>query len=346
MKLKKKLVKALVVAVIGLMSVTSFANDLPTLTLEQAVSSALSADAGQQEAYEKSILASKQALLDGDDVGTSAYQNSYYSSLETEQVMKYHKDAVAYDATKQYNNIALLRKKLEFFDEKIPYEEKVLKQEEVKYQRGLLSKIDFESDQKKLETEQLEKEKMQNELDESIANFKVLTKYDVKNYSLEENFEVEYYHYSGNIQYFFNSTVDDMLQYQKLMAENTDNYLFYDMMKRKDTSVTSLYNGKAQAAQQANTVETTKDTRVTALNTLYSNLTKMEKDIKELENEIKDDETKLEAQKLKLNLGKISQAEMDKAEMAIKEKKLKLLELKVGYNNTKDAVRKPWVNFY
>ena len=59
MKLRKKLAKVIAIMAIGAMSISTFASEsqttLPVLTLEQAVSSALSADATQMEAYEKSI---------------------------------------------------------------------------------------------------------------------------------------------------------------------------------------------------------------------------------------------------------------------------------------------------
>ena len=346
MKLKKKLAKALAIAVIGMMSVTSFANDLPVLTLEQAVNSAISADAAREEASQKSIAAAKQIMVDTDDVGTGTYQTSYYNKLQEEQSMKYHKDAVIYEATKLYNTIALLEEQIPFYDKKLALQEKLYSQAELKYNKGLLSKLEYEKAKSTIEEQRTAKDKLQAQLDENRANFKQLAKYDTKNYKLEQHFDVEYYEYTGNIQYFFNTTVDEMLQYQKKLAEVSDEYVFSDMIKRRDNSATSYYSGKANAAQAKEQVEQAKDKYLSTLNNLYSSMQTIKQNIKELEVVIEDQEKTLAAQKLKLEKGLVSEIEIEKAELELEEQKLNLIQLKVNYNAAKDAVRKPWVSFY
>ena len=285
-------------------------------------------------------------MTDTDDVGTGTYQSSYYSKLDEGQTAKYHKDAVTYQATKLYNTVALLEKQVDFCDEKLAYQEKVFKQTEVKYKQGLISKLDYEKAQSTIEEQRTAKEKLQAQLDENRAAFRQLAQYDTNNYTLEEHFDVEYYEYTGNIQNFFNSSVDDMLQYKKKLAEVSDTYIFSDMIKRRDNSATSYYSGKAAAAQAKNQVEEAKDQYVSTLNTLYSSLQTIKQNIKELEVTTEDLRKTLAAQKLKFEKGVISQSEIDKTEMTLKEQELNLIALKVNYNTTKDAVRKPWVSFY
>lgn len=346
MKLRKKLAQFIAIAVIGMMSVTSFASELPVLTLEQAVKSALSADAAQQEATDADILSANMYLLETEDVSSGTYQSNYYNKLNKEQSMKYHKDAVAYQATKLYNTITLLEQQVAFCDEKLALQEKLYSQAQLKYNKGLVSKLEFEKAQSTIEEQRTAKDKLQAQLDESRANFKQLVKYDTTRYSLEENFEVEFYEYSGNIQYFFDSAVEEMLQYQKKSVEASASYTVNDQFKKGDHSATTYYSGKASVAQAKSQLESTKDSYLSALNSTYSSLQSTKQSIKELEVVVQDLEKTLEAQKLKLEKGLVSQIEIDQAELTLREQKLNLIQLKVNYNSLKDAVKKPWVSFY
>ena len=346
MKLRKKLAKAIAVAAIGIMSMNSFAAELPVLTLEQAVRAAQGADSLQQEAYRKSTLSNAQTMQDTDDVSTGTYQKSYYNKLNGEQDAKYRKDAVAYQATKLYNTITLLQKQVAFCDEKLAYQENEFKQTELKYQKGLISKIQYETAQSRIEEQRTAKSKYQAQLDESISKFKNLTNYTASNYTLEEHFDVEFYHFTGNIEYSFETTVDEMLQYQKKLAEVSNDYIYSDMIKRGDNTAMSYYSGKASAAEAESRVEATKDSYLAQLNAQYKTMITLEQNIKELEVTMADAEKTLAAQKLRYEKGLVSKMEIDQAEMNLKEQQLKLIELKVNYNSTKDAVKTPWVNFY
>lgn len=350
MKLRKKLAKVIAIMAIGAMSISTFASEsqttLPVLTLEQAVSSALSADAAQMEAYEKSIASSNQIMMDTDDVGTGTYQSTYYSKLKTEQTIKYHKDAVSYQTTKMYNEIALLEQQLAFYDKKLPMQEKIFSQTQLKYNKGLVSKLEYEKAASTIEEQRTAKEKLQAQLDSTRADFRQLAQYDTKNYSLEKNFDVEYYEYTGNIYNFFNSTVDEMLEYDKKLAEVADQYVFSDMIKRRDNSATSYYSGKASAAQSKNAVEKSKEGYLSTLNSLYTSLQTTKQSIKELEVTIEDLRKTLAANKLKFEKGLISQIQIEQDELTLEEQELNLIKLKVNYNSIKEAVRKPWVSFY
>lgn len=346
MKLRKKLVKAIAIATIGIMSMNSFAAELPVLTLEQAVRSAQGADSLQQEAYRKGVLSNAQVMQDTDDVDTSTYQRSYYSKLDGEQSAKYRKDAVAYRATSLYNTITLLQKQVAFCDEKLAYQENEFKQTELKYQKGLISKIEYETAQSKIEEQRTAKSKYQAQLDESKSSFKTLTNYDANYYTFEEHYDVEFYHFIGNIEYSFSTTIDEMLQYQEKLAEVSNNYIFSDMMKRGDNTAMSYYSGKASAAQAKSQVESQKDSYLAQLNSQYKTMVTLEQDIKELEVKLQDAEKNLVAQKLRYEKGLVSKMEIDKAEIGLKEQQLSLIQLKVNYNSAKDAVKKPWVNFY
>ena len=347
MKLKKKLIKAITIAVIGIMSVsTTFASDLPVLTLQQAVSSALSADAAQQEAYRAERAASTQVMQDTDDVATVAYQKSYYSKLESEQVEKYHKDAVEYNTIKLYNSITVLQKQVDFCDERLAYQEKLFKQMEVKHNNGLVSQLDYETAESAIKEQRTAKEKLQAQLDKAREEFKLLAKYDTTKYSLEEKFEVEYYDYAGNINYFFDSSVDEMLQYQKKLIDVSADYTVSDGIKRGDNGALTYYNTKSSVTSAKAQLESTKEARLTTLNSLYSSLATLKQDIKELEVGIQDKEKTLVANRLKFSKGLISESEISKTELELNEAKLNLISKKVEYNTTKEAVRKPWVNFY
>ncbi|MBE6023253.1 MAG: TolC family protein [Cellulosilyticum sp.] len=347
MKLRRKLAQAIAIAAIGIMSVTtSFASELPVLTLEQAISSALSADAAQQEAYTADRAAASQIMQDTDDVATTAYQSNYYNRLESEQTEKYHKDAVTYEATKLYNSIALLEKQVAFCDEKLVLQEKQFSQAELKYRNGLISKIQYETAESTIKEQRTAKDKLQAELDKNRADFKLLAKYDTSRYTLEGNFDVEYYEYTGNIQYFFNTSVNEMLQYQEKLVEVSENYSVTDALKRRDNSAVTYYNSKSSTAQAKVQLKSMKEQYLSSLNTLYSSLETTKQNIKELEVKVQDLEKTLEANKLKLEKGLISQIEVDEAELDLKELQLNLLAYKVQYNATKDAVKKPWVNFY
>lgn len=347
MKLPKRMTKFIACVAIAMVSVTStFANDLPVLTLEQAISGAISADAGQQEVYRTSKAADTQAIIDSSEYGSNAYQNSYYGKLQTEREEKYHKDAVVYNATKLYNSIALQEKQVAFYDKKLALQEKQYSQAELKYNNGVLSKIEYETAQSSIKEQRTAKDKMQAQLDKTREDFKNLTHYDTIKYSLEDHSEVEFYEPVANIHYFFDSSVDEMLEYQKILSEKYSEYYLSDLFRMGDHTAVSYYNGMATEAQKKQAIQDAKDSRTSTLNGLYSTLKTTEQSIKELRVTIEDQEKTLAAQKLKLEKGLVSQIEVEQAELNLEEQKLKLVELQVNYNATKDAVKKPWVNFY
>lgn len=346
MKLRNKLAKVIAITMIGIMSVTCYASELPVLTLQQAISAAQSADSLQQEAYRTSIAANKQRQIDSNDVSTASYQSSYFDQLNTEQTQKYHKDAVIYNATKSYNSIALLEKKVAFCDKKLALQEKLLSQSELKYNKGLVSKLDFDKEQTAIEEQRTAKDKLQTQLDQERAEFKILTNYDTTKYEVEGNFEVEYYRPVGNVQYMFNTAVNEMVQYDEKIAKASEMYGVSDLFKVGDHSAISYYNNTASVAQTKNQLKETKDKYLSSLNNLYYSLATLEQNMKELEATIQDKEKALEAIKLKLDKGLISEIDVEKAELELEERQLELVSYKVQYNAARDAVKTPWANFY
>lgn len=356
--MRLKIEYAKITTLVVLMMVTTFSpikgfakdkadQKLPVLTLKQAISSAQSADGLQQEVYHKNIMAKEQMVLDTEDVATNAYQGNYYSKLDEELTASYHKDAVAYHTSTLYNQIVLQHKQLALCDEQLVYDEKVYNQIMTQYHLGLASKIQYETAQSNIENQRTAKQKIQAALEENEANFKQLTQYDPKNYTLEEHLEVEYYDFVGNIQYHFKTVVGEMLQYKQKAAEMADKYAVNDLFNMgRPIEATTYYSTKAQTAAQLNQVEIMRDNYMTRLNAIYSALVTGEQDIKETEVALSDAKRNLEVNKVRYEKGYISQRDIDQAEIQLKQLENKLIGLKISYNINKEAIKKPWVSFY
>lgn len=345
MKFYKNGIKLIAVMVMSVMSMSVLASELPVLKLETVVKSAVNTD-GTLEVYEKQLLAAKERSLNTFNMPVTTYTSNNLTKEDYEQTIKYRKDAIAYEVTKLYNDIVILQKKIAFYPTQLEMEERNFKQAQIKYNNGMLSKLDYELAQSKLENQKNSLVDLEAKLEESRVAFQNLTNYNVKNYTLEANEEVEFYTYKGNVQRYFEESTDQMLKYKKEMAQLEDDNVFYDMVAKEDYSTSTYYTGKANTASNLNNIEVTKQQRISALNTAYANLLSTEKSIKETEVTIADMEKSLGSLKIQYEKGVVSELVVKKQEQEIESLKLSLLEAKANYRSLVEVIKKPWVNFY
>ena len=345
MRIGKSLMKLMAITSIGIMSITSFAAELPVLKLDTAVKSAVNTNS-TVSVYEKQIKALNEQMLTTANIASTTFKSNNIQKQAYEQKITYIEDATAYDVTNLYNEIVLLKKQIAFTDTKLKTKEKELKQLEIKYKSGYISKLDYELAQSQIDEIKKTKVTLEANLEDARAEFNRLAKYDINYYTLEDNFEFEDYTYVGNVQRYFGESVDQMLKHDQELAELQQSRVSYDLAEMGDYSLASYYTGKANAASQVNSVELTKQNYITSLNSMYSNLTTIGQNIKVLQNQIADAQKSLDAKKVKYEKGFVSELEIEKDEVTLEEMQLNLIELINNHNSLKAAIRKPWVSFY
>lgn len=345
MKIGKYLVRFIAIASVSIMSITSMAAELPILKLDTAIKSAVNTNS-TVSVYEKQITAINEQMYNTADVSSTSYQTNNIQKQDYAKKITYIEDATAYNVTKLYNKIVLLKKQMAFSDIKVAMKEKEFKQLEIKYRSGYISKLDYELASSQIEELKKSKVTLEADLEDARAEFNRLAKYDINYYTLEENFEFQDYTYVGNVQRYFHESVDEILKYDQELAELRQSRVGYDLFEAGDTSLANYYTGKANAASQVNSVELTKQNYITTLNSMYSNLTSIGQNIKVLQNQIVDAQKSLNAKKIKYEVGYISSMEIEKDEVALEEMQLNLLEMITNHNSIKEAIRKPWVSFF
>ena len=346
MKLKKILTSLMLASALGMTSINICAQELPVLDLKKAITSAVNTS-GDVPVYEKQMKASQEVADDTPDVSSMTYKQNLIQKEAYGRKITYTKDAITYDVTTLYNEMALLKEKIAFTDKKIALKEKILKQSELKYNKGIMSKLEYELEQSQFEELKNSKVELEASLEEKRVKFNTLAKYDINQYTLEKNFDTEYYRYVGNVQRYFRETVDDIFKYDQEIAELQDDYAGRNAVSEDNQFSYSLYyTGKANAANGLNSLETQKKNLIDSWNTTYSNMISTEQKIKDLENSIVDQEKKLATQRIKAEQGYVAEIEIEKLEMDIEEMKLNISECKVNYNAMKDVIKKPWVVVY
>ena len=341
----KRGIKLLAILMMSIMSIACMASELPVLKLETAIKSAINTD-GTLKVYEKQLHAAQERMLNTFNMPVTTYQVNNLNKQDYEQMIKYRKDALAYQVTKLYNEILVLQKKVDFYPTQLAMEERDFKQAQIKYNNGLISRLDYELAESKLEKQKNSLVDLEAQLEENRVVFQELTKYNVKNYQLENSEEIEFYTYRGNVQRHFEENVDQMLKYTKELAELNDNNVFYDMMATNDYSTSTYYTNKANAANTLNNIEVSKQQRISTLNTLYTTLLTTEKNIKEIEQSVADLEKTLVSLKVQYENGAISELAVRRQEQEIESLELNLFEARMKYTSLVEAIKKPWVSFY
>lgn len=337
--------KLIIIMMLSLMSMSILANELPILKLETAIKSAINTD-GTLEVYEKQLYAAKERLLNTFNMPVTTYTSNQLTKQDYEQTIPYRKDALTYEVTKLYDDIVTIQKKIAFYPMQLEMEERNFKQAQIKHNKGLMSRLEYELAQSKLESQKNSLIDLEARLEESKVKFQSLTKYNVKNYKLEANEEIEFYTYRGNVQRYFEESVDQMLKYKKEMAQLEDDNVFYDMVNRGDYSTSTYYTGKANSANTLNNIEVTKQQRISVLNTAYANLVSTEKSIKETEITLSEMNKSLRSLEIQYEKGVVSELIVKKQEQEMENLKLSLLEAKMSYRALVEMIKKPWVNFY
>lgn len=346
MKLKKIINSLALASMLSLASISLCAEELPVLELKKAIASAVNTS-GDVAVYEEQIKASQEVADDTPDISSLAYKKSLIEKEAYARSIIYTKDAITYEVTKLYNEIALLKEKISFIDKKVALQEKLLKESEIKYNKGLLSKIDYELMKSKMEELKNNKVELEVSLEEKRVKFNTLSKYDINQYTLEKNFETEFYTYVGNVQRYFRETADNIFRYEQELAELQEEYVYRNSILEGNQFSSSLYyTGKANAASGLNALANKKKGYIDSWNTSYSNMLSIEQKIKNLENTISDREKTLVTQSIKAEKGYVSAIEIEKLQMEIEEMKLQVVDYKVSYNALKDVIKKPWVIVY
>lgn len=342
MKLRKAIASLVLASILGVTSVNIWANELPVLNLQVAITSAVNTN-GDIPVYEKQMVACQEVAEEVPDTSSLAYRQALVQKESYARQITFTKDALTYDVTTLYNEMALLKEKIIFTDKKITHQEKLLKESELKYNKGLISKLDYELAQSQFEELKNGKVELEASLEEKRVKFNTLAKYDISQYTLEENFDVEYYKYNGNVQRYFRDTADNIFRVEQELAELQDELAYRESIQEGMFSSSSYYSGKANAASSLNSLESRKKSCIDSWNTTYTNMLTLEQTIKNLENNILDQEKTLATQRIKAEQGLVSSLQIEKLEMQIEELKLKVIESKVSYNSMKDVIKKPWV---
>lgn len=350
---KKNLIRAFTVAILGISMTTSiFANtnqpEKKILTLERAISGGKDRE-NQVAVFSKQITAYNEQLSLMDNIASTSYRTTQYSRDEVVKKKELLNDIIAYNVTVLFNTINMQQDQIAFNEVQIQVAEKELKQAEVKYNNGLVSKFDL--DQVSFQLEQLEAEKKKNELtlEDYKGQFLNLTNINIDKYDeLEENLTYTPIDYKGGVSGLITKNVDYyMKNSENFLAYQKDNILALAQSKYGPTGVSLdvYYATEAEVTQNEYNIEQQKKKMTEGLKSCAASLEKLEESLRVDQINLENEKTKYEVLKVRYQRGLVSQIEVEKAEQNILRLELAIEQEIYSCNQYKMIIEKPWVQY-
>lgn len=326
-------------------STSDITSSKPILTLEDAVSSALSSNNSLAlNAQQYDVLTEQMKYMD--NIASYNYQQLYISRNQNEQQREFLKDKITADITKRYNNIVLFEEELKTIESDIALQKETIKVLESQQKVGLVTPLQLDSSQlelKKLESNKAAKEET---LKSEKANFLMLTNKDLDKYELENNITFEPFRLD-NPKSFFQAKADKYLKYQNELAELQSNNIFENFVNPLTGSAyaptyAEYLNAKYSANSATLSIEDSRDNLVQSLLSSYATLLSLEEQINMLNSQTSLLEKQLATAQVQCNVGLMTKHDYNKQANNLEDLQYNLLTLVNNYNSLVRTLEKPW----
>ena len=356
MRAKSELIKKLLVlTMVGVIGVTTLAEttDKKLLTRQEAVKKAMDMSI-QLKTISKQLDATRETMRkkmeDYTTFKTYEYEDMRIGMQQQQQQQDYLKDKIEFSVSTNYNDTLLLQKELLLLNQKIELGTKEVKQAEIKKRSGVLDEVSYQKYILNLNSLKTQKSSKETELKKVQQNFNLLTNIDITQYELEDKITYTPYIFGNTIEFYINSKVNDMVQYNQEAAEyyeetKLDRMLIGDgpayLVPDKEADLQS----KATISDKYSTVEQMKNSYKTSLMNVYASLVATTKQLEELQGQYKVKEKELKVIEIKYNAGLVSAYDYEKAQCEFDELALNILMTTNSCQELQTSIQKPWVAY-
>ena len=306
------------------------------LTLEQAVSRAISS-CDVKEVYGSYLEAYEEQNRYSKDLFSANYRERNLGEKRYQFNMKHINDKVAADTTEVYLNVVLTNKQISLLKEKIELQEKQLKQMELKKEKGLASILDYKNAEDQLTSTKASLVQAEKSLDDLSIRFKNLTHMEIKNYQLEEEFNLEEPAIEGTPEAYFDKSLQDYYALQQEVIEINElrqGTIF-------DTDYASYLQLEAKTVQSKYDLKTLKENCQTQLMAYYNALARYKVAVESYNAQLNTEKEKIKAQEVKYEKGLISKIEYESALVGLHSLEYNRVESICSYMKNKVKVERP-----
>ncbi len=143
---------------------------------------------------------------------------------QAEQKKDFDQDRIIQQTTTAYNNIVTSEMKMELAEKDIEIKSRELAISKLKMVKGIITEIDFNASELKLEDLKTKFKASENALSDAEYNFKDLTGKDIKNYTLDKDVQFDKFEIEGSVDSYIDDVIDEYLKYNTLIVKLNKNY--------------------------------------------------------------------------------------------------------------------------
>lgn len=306
--LRKTFIATMMIATVAVNANASTTVGKPTLTLEQAVSRAITS-CDKKTVYGSYLSAYEEITKYNQDYFSANFRNSKLQEKKNKFSMEHINEKIAYDTTDTYLSVVLLNEQIDMAKNNISVIEKQLRQLEIMKEKGVASQQDYKTCEDNLIAAKANLVALEKSLENEALDFKNLTRMDINSYELETTFEIEPVAIEGAVSSYFERNLQDYFSLQEEAIKIKE-------LNKADMFGVTLgeYNlQEADITSSEYSLKNQKETMLTTLMNSYNSLDGLKAQVATYETKINSDKENLKAQEIKYNNGYISQLEYEKA---------------------------------
>ncbi len=337
---------------IGSMGVATFADitEQKVLTRQEAVKKAMDMSIKLQT-YSTQVDATRETLKkkmeDYQTFKAYEYEDMRIDMRQQEQQRDYLKDQIEFDVNSNYSDVILLRQEIMLLEQKIALANKELKQADIKKRNGILDEVSYQKLTLNLSNMKNQKNSKELQLKEVQQKFSLLTNFDITKYELESEITYVPYIINNPIEFYVSSKVNEMIQYNEEAAEHynatkLDRMLIGDgpvyLVPDKEATLQS----NATVSSKYSTVEQMRNSYQTSLMGIYTKLVETREQLEQLKDQYAIKEKELKVMEIKYNAGLISAYDYEKTKCDFEEFKFSILQCTNSCVQLQTSLQKPW----
>lgn len=332
MKIIKKICAAMAVITALCCNVYAIDSEVQDLTVEEAVNKAIK--------YSSTLKSIDENLKIADDnqddtvrdytlaeEGYDAYDLSSQLRSIRNQILNYELSAdveklsINISVKQFFSTVLKAERELELYDESLEISKKELKIAEVKYNLGLISATEYDSQQKSYQKIEMERDSKEMSISEAYISLNTVLGAGNLNTRYNLIMNTEYIPFEGgDVTAAINKALS--VAQSVVTAERS-----YELAKYRSESYSSLTSSdtveerKIAVNQASRSLTETKNSVEKNVQNLYNEIIKNENDYKSNQFELEELEKELEILQVKLSLGKATELEVEKCEYSINQLK-------------------------
>lgn len=334
--LRKTFIASIIIASVAVEANASTTGGKSTLTLEQAVSRAITS-CDKKTVYGSYLSAYEEITKYNQDYFSASFRNNKLQESKNKFSMEHINEKIAYDATDTYLSVVLLHQQIDMAQNNIAVAEKQLRQLQIKKEKDAASQLECSICEENLVAAKANLVALEKSLENEVMEFKNLTHMDINSYELETTFEMKPVVIEGAISSYF----DKSLQAYYYLQEEAINIGQLNKVDMFDVTLGEYSLQEANIINSEYNLKSQKESMLTTLMSYYNSLDGLQAQIIACNTKINSNKENLRVQEIRYNNGYISELEYEKALLQGKSLECDKLSTIKTYITTKMMVENP-----